>query len=150
MASQKYMSTLQLSLEPAYRSGNSVHLKTSGRVARRITRPRQSRCFTRLAPGGGSDAARCATRAASAASLTIAIPPPYALSGLNVWKLKIQFGPAITVEINSTNAAQRVRAADDVGAPRGRQPDANDPWLMRVDRDVIAAAIGIQVGEQPA
>ena len=60
-----------------------------------------------------------------------------------------QFGPAIPVQVNGGNAAQRLCAADDVRAARGRQPDANDPWLVLVDRDMVAAAIGIQIGEQP-
>ena len=61
-----------------------------------------------------------------------------------------QFGAMIAVQVDGGDVAQRLRAADDVRAARRGQPDANDPRLVRVERDAIAAPVGVEVGKQPS
>jgi len=58
-----------------------------------------------------------------------------------------QFGPAVAVEIDDGDVAQRLRASNDVCAARCRQPDPDDPGLTRVERDTVAAPIRVEVGE---
>lgn len=55
------------------------------------------------------------------------------------------FRTTVAIEIDEGDCTQWMHAANDVRAARSRQPDANEPGLACVERDAVAAAVGIEV-----